>query len=555
MKRLIVPILIFFVMSAACSLTSGISAGGQVKDLLPDPQAGLNNLDSYTNLLTLSFSGTANGQATESVETYAQSVWPALDAMFATINALDETGQPQFIVAGNVGDAHYDQVGHEDPCGVWWGETAKASGGSEFNVAALLNPVGAAKLAGDETVEGVPAKHYTFDGASVGLPEDVQASGDIWLATDGGYVVKYLLQITGADSYFGAEKQGTQKFEYLLSEVNTNPLVVYPEGCEPVLTEVPATEDAAEIIRLPGLLDYYSNSSLEAITAFYADYFESPGWVKAGDFQPQDGQAVMIFVKQESGDVAFLSVRPENGSMSVTVTVLEKEGAAATVPESGATPQPGTGVNAALRVASGLNILLDMDPTQPTFPSYHMESNHQAPAWENNKMVQYEDRMVADVEGKNVHFNDQVTKPGGSVTSSEAYNIDEQEYVLKDGVATEGLGFTSMAWTLWPLDPVTILGTGATAAKLKGTEEIEGRMAEVYDIAATGPLSAPGGIGLSVTAVNGQVWIDQETGALLKAVLDYQADVKDADGNAKGNGPGRLEINVSQVGSTTVTLP
>ena len=114
---------------------------------------------------------------------------------------------------------------------------------------------------------------------------------------------------------------------------------------------------------------------------------------------------------------------------------------------------------------------------------------------------------------------------------------------------------TKLAWALWPIDPASVLGTGATSAQLTGTETVDGRVAEVYDIAATGPLSAPGGMGLAVTSVNGQVWIDQETGALLKTVLDYDADVKDADGNVKGNAPGRLEIDVTQVGQVNVALP
>jgi hypothetical protein len=554
MKRLIISVLVLFLMSVACSLGSSISSGGQVKDLLPDPQAGLASLDNYTNTLTLSFAGTANGQDLESVETYAQSAWPALDAKFFTIDALDETGLPQYIVAGNVGEAHYDQIGRDVPCGVWWGEEATVTGGSEFQVASLLKPVGAAKLTGEETVEGIPTKHYSFDGASVGLPEDVEATGDVWIATKGGYVVKYILQITGADSYFGEGKQGTQKIEYLLSEVNANSQVVYPYGCEPVLTDVPATQDAAEIIRLPGMLDYFSNSPQETIAAFYTDYFESGGWVKAGDFSMEGERSLLIFAQQDSEVVAFLSVSPDGEAMSVNVSIIEPWMETASAPEPGAAPESAN--NPALRVAGGLSILLGMDESKTGLPSYHMEAYSKLPAWEGGKVVNYEDRMIADVEGVNIHFDDRVTNPNGSVTTSEAYLMGEEQYDVENGkLQPQGASMTKLAWTLWPLDPVTVLGTGATNAQLTGTEAIDGRVAEIYDIAATGPLSAPGGMGLSVTSVDGQVWIDQETGALLKAALDYEVDVKDADGNVKGNAPGRLEILISQVGSTSVILP
>jgi hypothetical protein len=78
----------------------------------------------------------------------------------------------------------------------------------------------------------------------------------------------------------------------------------------------------------------------------------------------------------------------------------------------------------------------------------------------------------------------------------------------------------------------------------------------VDELNSTG-LSIPGVSGnlLSITSVTGKVWIDQATGALLKAVLDYKADVRDTSGNLKGSGTGHLEISVTQIGNVTVTLP
>jgi hypothetical protein len=44
-------------------------------------------------------------------------------------------------------------------------------------------------------------------------------------------------------------------------------------------------------------------------------------------------------------------------------------------------------------------------------------------------------------------------------------------------------------------------------------------------------------------------------GPLLKAELDYTAEVKDDDGNVKGSGEGRLEITITQVNEVTVEVP
>ena len=114
---------------------------------------------------------------------------------------------------------------------------------------------------------------------------------------------------------------------------------------------------------------------------------------------------------------------------------------------------------------------------------------------------------------------------------------------------------TGLAWILWPLDPAVILGTAANGAQASGTEVLDGRTAEVYTVDVSGAMGATAGASLAVTSVSGQVWVDRETGALMKAELDYQADVKDQDGNIKGNGSGRLEITITQIGNVTVILP
>jgi hypothetical protein len=242
--------------------------------------------------------------------------------------------------------------------------------------------------------------------------------------------------------------------------------------------------------------------------------------------------------------------------MWVSVSVIGKEAYTSSPSEPGTTPAPGVGGSPVVRVAGGLGILLGMDESQVAPPSYHMEAYHKIPAWEGGAVVQYEDWMVADVQGQNIHFSDRVLNPGGSTTTAEAYLIGEEEYDVENGkLQPQGPSMTQMAWVLWPLDPTVILGTAANGAQASGTEVLDGRTAEVYTVDASGAMGGVGGVSLAVTAVSGRVWIDQETGALLKAELDYQADVKDQDGNVMGSGTGRLEITVTQVRNVTVTLP
>jgi hypothetical protein len=349
--------------------------------------------------------------------------------------------------------------------------------------------------------------------------------------------------------------EGTQRIEYLLSKVGTRPKVDYPDGCEPVLTGVPAMDDATGIVRLPDLLSYSSKSALDVINAFYSDFFKSDGWKEAAVFLFGDERTLTVYTRGNSAELAMVAVVKGNDAQQVTVNLFGPENEAA---PSGPVPtmEGGQAANPGLRVISGLSILLGLDSSQPAPPSFHMEAYNKKPAWEAGGLVFYEDRMVADVHGANVHFTSILTAPDGTAITDEAYLIGETEYDVKKGVLQPpGTGSAKLAWVMWPLDPVAVFGVAAGGATAAGTEMLDGRTAEIYEIDAGGEMGGAAGAELNITAVKGRVWIDKETGALLKAELDYQADVKDADGKVMGNGAGRLEITVTQVGKVTVTLP
>jgi hypothetical protein len=553
MKRPLILLFALLSFGIACSLGGSGGTGAQVENLLNDPQIGLDLLSDFQADLTITFSGKQNAQTVDTTETYTQSEWPALGAQFTAYETTDKNLQPPYFLSGDVGEAHYNQSEKTGACSVYWG--AAAGGSTQFRLASFLGAVGAAHSEELETIEGVSARRYSFDGASLGLAGEDSASGQVWIAEKGGYVVKYSLQVTGKDTYFGEGLEGTQRIEYLLSKIGTRPKVVYPSGCEPVLTGIPAMEDATGVVRLPNLLTYSSKSSLDAINAFYSDFFKSDGWEEAAVFLFGDERTLTVYTRANSSELTMVAVVKGDTAQQVTVNLFGPE-SETTPSEPLPTVEGGQAPNPGLRVISGLGILLGMDSSQPAPPSFHLEAYNRKPAWEAGGVVLYEDRMTADVQGVNVHFTSLITAPDGTMTRDEAYLIGDTEYDVKEGkLQPPGPGSAKLAWVLWPLDPVAVFGVASGGATAAGTELVDGRMAEIYAIDAGGEMGGAAGAELSITAVTGRVWIDQETGALLKAELDYQADVKDADGKVMGNAAGRLEITVTQVGKVTVALP
>jgi hypothetical protein len=561
MKKLLLPLLLTIALGLACPFSGKVGTetatgngknGSPVENLIADPQVGLESLDNYSASLTVTFKGTQDGQTLESSARYDQTAWPGLGAGFTFLDTADENGSLLVIMVGTVGGAQYFQAGSNAPCTLNWGA---AAGGALFRLASVLPAVGTARAAGEETVDDIPSLHYTFDAAALDLPEDVTASGEAWLAKAGGYVVKYLLEINGGESIFGTGVQGKRSLAYALSEVDAHPAVVYPTGCEPVL-DLPAMLDASDLLRLPGLLDYSTNASVAEILAFYESELSALGWKKFSDVDPALDPLTVTYIRADTGASALLTVATEDGARRVSVMSPDQSPGALPTPVPGANATAAAG-NPAVRVGTALNILLGNDPDHPSLSSYHLESSDQVPAWDGKKMAQSRDEMSADVDGKNVHFIHQVTKPGGSVKRTEVYLIGEDAYEVVNGeVQPPGISMASLEWTMWPLDPVTILSVGLMEARAAGSEMLEGRSVEVYQLNGTSAaLAGAGGIGLPVTSVSGTVWVDAQTGALVMANLDYQAEVRDAGGNLQGNGAGHLEIHVTQIGQVTVTLP
>jgi hypothetical protein len=210
-------------------------------------------------------------------------------------------------------------------------------------------------------------------------------------------------------------------------------------------------------------------------------------------------------------------------------------------------------------VADSLAVWLGDQSGGETLPSFHLEAKLLSPVLNNGAVAQQEEDISADVQGANVHFTHTTTKPGGKPAVSEAYIIGDKNYVVKDGKVTPDLGMAALAWSAWPINPELVLGMGALSTASGGTETLEGRPADVLTLggtAANDPSGALSAMGLPVTDLKGQLWIDKATGALLKAIVDYKTPATDSSGaSSKTLGDGHLEITVTQVGQTTVKDP
>jgi hypothetical protein len=262
---------------------------------LGDPAAGLSDLASYQATLSLSFVGTEAGQPSQWSQTYVMlsTLQPA--ARQLTIESTGLPAEPDPVFLAEMAGAAYERRGEHD-CTA----TAIEPGESlaeQMEPAGFLTRVIGADEAGGETVDGVVVQHYTFDQRALVQWGVTQATGEMWLAVDGGYLVKYVLVMQAGADYFGEGIAGTLTWNYALTGVNQPVAIELPEDCPAGMIEAPRLPDATDLLSAPGVMTYITAASPAEAVAFYQQQLSALGWQPTSDPVVAETLAVQDFTR------------------------------------------------------------------------------------------------------------------------------------------------------------------------------------------------------------------------------------------------------------------
>jgi hypothetical protein len=536
-------------VAISCSITAG-GIGGASGGLVSDPAKGLDKLSHYRADVTVSTKAQTSGEDVDRTEKYSLAVWTAEKAIFETVDSFDETGQAITLTVGKVDKAGYALLGGDTGCQTFWDDANIQIDADSLSP--YLYAVKSGTPAGDETVNGIAAHVYQVNSDYPGV-KGVKESGKVWIASSGGYLVKYHIELSGGEALFGSGATGTRTVDYVLSEVNSGAPVAYPGDCLPVLTDIPATDDAQDVQRMPGKLRYVSASSPDQIQSFYEKFFSGQGWDKLDETALPEGGKDILFTQASIGREALVSLQSRGGT--TTVRVLAAGGASAQAPTpTGGTPSGNTDQPASVRIITSVSKLFGTGTTPGSLPSFALTVNENMPSASGANTTTI---LQAEVQGTNVHF---IFNVDGKKT--DAILFEGKEYNVVDGKAQPGEAILSATWTLWQLEPLTILSAaGMAAPKAEAGTTLEGRPVDVYSVDNTalggqGQDSSFGLLPYIITSIQGTVWIDHETGALLKADLQFEASVrKPGESTPSAHGKGEFHLAVSQIGKTTVILP
>ena len=214
-----------------------------------------------------------------------------------------------------IGDTTYMKSGTDQECMSFSSEGAESEiqKGGGFSPS-MLGSIQDAKYVGRDTVNGIPTKHYKYDSKTGMLTALGKVSGETWVATDGGYVVKDSVKWTGGGGLFGlgasTTATGDGSWTWELSDVNKPIEIKPPEGCEGSQLDLPIMPDATEKSRFGDMTSYKSAGKPADVATFYKEELAAAGWKPEGE-------------PTEMGEVVILNFAKDDQKLSVMITASD----------------------------------------------------------------------------------------------------------------------------------------------------------------------------------------------------------------------------------------
>ena len=304
------------------------ASGGDDALSLQSRDAGLDKLKSYKMRWLAEWKSTDSGSTDSAgwdwVEEYSSDP-AALHWNWNITNSTDKTKNTQ-MEAWQVGNTMYMQTVEADgtkQC-ISMSSDDKSNQLSKglFNPS-MLGSVSNAKYVGTDTVNGVKAKHYTYDEKSANLFGAAKVSGEIWVAVDGGFVVKETVNWSGAAGLFGtnSKSKGDGKWTWELSNVNQPITVTPPENCGGAAADIPVMKDATEKTSVGDMIMYKTASKVADVVEFYKQQMPAKGWKLEGEPEVTDESATMQFSKDAQTAQVMVSV--DQGKTQVVINVTK----------------------------------------------------------------------------------------------------------------------------------------------------------------------------------------------------------------------------------------
>ena len=126
------------------------------------------------------------------------------------------------------------------------------------------------------------ANHFSLDAASLGLEGLAAVSGEVWVDSTGGAILKYQLSVQAGSDYFGEATEGTLSWSYDLLDINQALSPDLPAECsEGTLVWLPMLPDAEITSFAARSISFQTSLEPQQVLDHYQGLLTSAGWVSA----------------------------------------------------------------------------------------------------------------------------------------------------------------------------------------------------------------------------------------------------------------------------------
>jgi hypothetical protein len=289
--------------------------------------AGLDKLKSYRSQWRGEWKSTDSGATQSTTWDWFEEISTSDKAHHWGSKMTDsKSAKPVAFEFWQIGDASYimttDDQGKQE-CMVFTGEGQGNPAAKGMLTPGGLGGVNGAKYVGTDTVNDIRAKHYKYDEKAASLAGFGKVNGEIWIAEDGGYVVKDTLNWQGAAGLFGAgtKADGAGTWTYQLQDVNKPLVIKAPEICEKGNVDVPVMADATEKARMGPVLTYKTAAKPKDVVEFYSNVMKKAGWQPEGEPEIADEMSTLGFTKD--GATVQITIIPADGKSQVMITTAK----------------------------------------------------------------------------------------------------------------------------------------------------------------------------------------------------------------------------------------
>ena len=160
-----------------------------------------------------------------------------------------------------------------------------------------------------ETTGGFVSDHYKLAEAGLGIGSADGWAGDVWVAQEGGFIVRFSGSAEGEVTLTGRPGRGRLEWEYELNA--DNPVAIgLPEDCSEIgLADLLLPEGAKNLTQMGSQITFNSQAQAVELADFYRRVLPESGWT----------------IDEDAGAGSIFTLNASQGERSIQVVISALE--------------------------------------------------------------------------------------------------------------------------------------------------------------------------------------------------------------------------------------